>query len=163
MILTREVAPKVDGSIRVAAMHHLLISLQGGQRMGPAEAKMSKSIAGSAIFIHDSKEQITNKINAAFCQPKEVEGNPILEIWKYIILRKFNSRIIKRKDKTDLEVQTYEELEKTYREGELHPADLKKETTDALDEILEPVRKYFEKNKKAKELYETVKNASITR
>jgi len=163
MILTREVAPKIDNSIRVAAMHHLLIGLQGGQRMGPAEAKMSKSIAGSAVFIHDNKEQIGSKINGAFCQPKEAEGNPILEIWKYIILRKFKSRVIKRKDKTDLEVQNYEELEKTYREGELHPADLKKETIEALDELLEPIREYFEKNKKAKELYETVKNAAITR
>jgi tyrosyl-tRNA synthetase len=163
MILTREVAPKIDNSIRVAAMHHLLIGLQGGQRMGPAEAKMSKSIAGSAVFIHDNKEQIGSKINGAFCQPKEVEGNPILEIWKYIILRKFKSRVIKRKDKTDLEIQNYEELEKTYREGELHPLDLKKETIEALDELLEPIREYFEKNKKAKELYETVKNAAITR
>jgi tyrosyl-tRNA synthetase len=163
MILTREVAPKIDNSIRIAAMHHLLMGLKGNQRMGPAEAKMSKSVADSAIFIHDTKEQIEGKINSAFCQPKDVEGNPILEIWKYIILRKFNSRNIKRKDKTDLEVQTYEELEKSYRDGELHPADLKKETTDALGEILEPVRKYFEKNKKAKELYETVKNAVITR
>ncbi len=163
MILTREVAPKIDNSIRIAAMHHLLIGLQGGQRMGPAEAKMSKSIAGSAVFIHDNKEQIGSKINGAFCQPKEAEGNPILEIWKYIILRKFKSRVIKRKDKTDLEIQSYEELEKTYREGELHPLDLKKETIEALDELLEPIREYFEKNKKAKELYETVKNAAITR
>jgi tyrosyl-tRNA synthetase len=163
MILTREVAPKVDNSIRIAAMHHLLIGLQGGQRMGPAEAKMSKSIAGSAIFIHDNKEQITDKINGAFCQPKEVEGNPILEIWKYIILRKFDSRTIKRKNKTDLEVQSYQELEKTYMEGELHPLDLKKETIEALDELLKPIREYFEKNRKAKELYETVKSSVVTR
>jgi tyrosyl-tRNA synthetase len=163
MILTREVASKVDGSIRIAAMHHLLMGLKGNQRMGPAEAKMSKSIADSAIFIHDSKEQIESKINSAFCQPKDVEGNPILEIWKYIILRKFKSRDIKRKNKTNLEVQNYEELEKTFREGELHPADLKKETTEALDEIINPIREYFEKNKKAKELYEIVKNSVITR
>jgi len=163
MILTREVAPKIDGSIRVAAMHHLLVGLQGNKRMGPAEAKMSKSVAESAIFIHDSKEQIESKINSAFCEPKTVEGNPILEIWRYIILRKFKSRAIKRKNKPVLEVQSYEELEKVYREGDLHPADLKKETVESLDEILKPIRSYFEKNKKAKELYETVKNAAITR
>jgi tyrosyl-tRNA synthetase len=131
--------------------------------MGPAEAKMSKSIASSAIFIHDTKEQIESKINGAFCQPKDVEGNPILEIWKYIILRKFKSRAIKRKGKPNLEVQKYEELEKTFREGDLHPADLKKETAEAIDEILNPVRNYFEKNKKAKELYELVKSSVVTR
>jgi tyrosyl-tRNA synthetase len=163
MILTREVAPKIDGSIRIAAMHHLLIGLQCGQRMGPAEAKMSKSVAESAIFIHDSREQIESKINSAFCPPKIIEGNPILEIWKYIVFRKFKTRFIKRKSKTDLEVQNYEQLEKTYREGELHPADLKKETIEVLDEILKPIREHFEKNKNAKELYELVKNSVITR
>jgi tyrosyl-tRNA synthetase len=163
MILTREVSSKIDGSIRIAAMHHLLMGLQGNQRMGPAEAKMSKSIAGSAIFIHDTREQIENKINNAFCPPKEAEGNPILEIWKYVVFRKFKTRFIKRKSKTDLEVQNYEQLEKTYREGELHPADLKKETIEVLDEILKPIREHFEKNKKAKELYELVKNSVITR
>jgi tyrosyl-tRNA synthetase len=163
MILTREVSPKIDGSIRVAAMHHLLMGLQGNQRMGPAESKMSKSIADSAIFIHDTKEQIENKINSAFCQPKDIEGNPILEIWKYIVFRKFKSRNIKRQGKSVLDVQSYEELEKAYREGNLHPADLKKESVEALDEILDPARTYFEKNKKAKELYETVKNSLITR
>ena len=163
MILTREVAPKIDGSIRIAAMHHLLIGLQGGQRMGPAEAKMSKSIAESAIFIHDSREQIESKINSAFCPPKIIEGNPILEIWKYIVFRKFKTRKIKRKDKPDLEVENYEELEKTYREGDLQPADLKKETIEVLDEILEPIRTYFEKNKNAKELYDAVKKIEITR
>jgi tyrosyl-tRNA synthetase len=163
MILTREVAPKIDGSIRIAAMHHLLIGLKGNQRMGPAEAKMSKSVAESAIYIHDTKEQIESKINDAFCSPKETEGNPILEIWKYIVFRKFKSRIIKRKEKPSLEVRSYGELEKAYREGSLHPADLKKETVEILDEILKPVRSHFEKDKKAKELYETVKKAVITR
>ena len=163
MILTREVAPKIDRSIRVAVMHHLLIGLQGNQRMGPAESKMSKSIAESAIFIHDKKEQIANKINNAFCPPKIIEGNPILEIWRYIIFRKFKTISIKRQNKTNLEVQSYNELEKAYRQGEIHPADLKIKTIEILDEILEPVRSYFEKNKKAKELYELVKSSQITR
>ena len=37
------------------------------------------------------------------------------------------------------------ELEKAYSSGGLHPADLKAATTDALVEVLEPVRKHFEK------------------
>jgi len=163
MILTREVASKIDGSIRVAAMHHLLIGLKGNQRMGPAEAKMSKSVAESAIFIHDTKEQIESKINNAFCPPQIIEGNPILEIWKYVVFRKFKAKSIKRQNKSDLEVRSYGELEKAYREGNLHPADLKKETVEVLEEILRPIRSYFEKNKKAKELYEIVKKAIITR
>jgi tyrosyl-tRNA synthetase len=124
---------------------------------------MSKSIAKSAIFIHDTKDQIKEKIKNAFCPVKVVGDNPILEIWKYIIFRKFNSGTIKRKNKPELEVHNYKELENSYRKGDLHPADLKSETIEVLDKILKPIREHFEKNKNAKELYETVKNAKITR
>jgi len=162
-ILSRELAPQIDKSIKVSILHHLLVGLQGKQRMGPAESKMSKSVAKNAIFIHDTRDQIKEKINSAFCSPKVIDDNPILEIWKYIIFRKINSKSVKRKDKSKLELQSYEELENAYRKGDLHPADLKIETIEILDEILKPIREYFEKNKKARELYETVKKAEITR
>jgi len=170
-ILSRELASKLGQTPRVCVHHHLLIGLQGTKnRMGQETAtlqidnKMSKSKPQTAIFIHDSKKEIEEKINNAFCPASVIEENPILEIWKYIILRKFNSRIIKRPSKFggDLEIQNYKELEKTFKEGKLHPLDLKKETALALDEILTPVRKHFEKGK-AKELYEIVKNAQITK
>jgi tyrosyl-tRNA synthetase len=162
-MLSRELAPQIDKSIKVSVLHHLLVGLQGNQRMGPAEAKMSKSVAKTAIFIHDSKEQIKEKIKSAFCPAKVVDGNPVLEIWKYIIFRKFDSRTIKRKNKSDLEVQKYKELENVYRKGELHPEDLKIETIEILDEIIKPIREHFEKDKKANNLYKNVKEAEITR
>jgi tyrosyl-tRNA synthetase len=172
-ILSRELAPKLGKSTRVCVHHHLLAGLQGpkegrmGQEMATLEIedKMSKSKPKTAIFIHDSKEEIQEKINGAYCPEKIVKGNPVLEIWKYIIFRKFDSRIIKRPSKFggDLEIQNYPELEKLFRKADLHPLDLKKETSRALDEILKPVRNYFEKNKKAKELYEIVKKARVTR
>ncbi|MEM7819792.1 MAG: tyrosine--tRNA ligase [Candidatus Aenigmatarchaeota archaeon] len=169
-ILSREIASKLGKTTRVCVHHHLLASLQGskkgrmGQEMTIIDNKMSKSKPQTAIFIHDTKEEIENKINSAFCPEKVIEGNPILEIWKYIILRKFESRTIKRPAKFggDIEIYNYEELEKMYREGKLHPLDLKKETSSAIDEILKPVRKHFERGK-AKKLYEIIKNAQITR
>ena len=171
-ILSRELAAKLGQSPRVCVHHHLLAGLQGSKgRMGQETAtlqiedKMSKSKPHTAIFIHDTTKEIVEKINNAFCPEKIIEGNPVIEIWKYIILRKFDSRIIKRPAKFggDLEIQSYEELEKIFREGKLHPMDLKKETAEAVDEILEPVRKHFDKNKKAAELYQIVKNARVTR
>jgi tyrosyl-tRNA synthetase len=170
-ILSRELAEKLGKTKRVCVLHHLLAGLQGTKgRMGQETAtlqiedKMSKSKPYTAIFIHDSEKEIEEKINKAFCPEKIVEGNPVLEIWKYIILRKFDSRIIKRPSKFggNLEIKKYEELEAKFKKGELHPLDLKKETSLALNEILTPVRKHFEKGK-AKELYEIVKNAQITR
>ncbi|MBI2547133.1 MAG: tyrosine--tRNA ligase [Candidatus Aenigmarchaeota archaeon] len=170
-ILSRELAPKLGQTPRVCVHHHLLAGLQGIKgRMGQETAtlqiedKMSKSKPQTAIFIHDNKNEIEEKINKAFCPEKIAEGNPILEIWKYVILRKFDSRIINRPSKFggDLEIQKYEELESIFRKGTLHPLDLKKETSIALDEILYPIRKHFEKGN-AKKLYEIVNNAQITR
>jgi len=170
-ILSRELASKLGQTPRVCVHHHLLLGLQGAKgRMGQetaifqTEAKMSKSKLQTAVFIHDSKKEIEEKINNAFCPEQVIDGNPILEIWKYIILRKFDSRVIKRPLKFggDLEIQKYEELENIFKKGKLHPFDLKKETTLALDEILTSIRKHFESGR-AKELYEIVKSAQITR
>ncbi len=172
-VLSRELTSKLGYSTRVCVHHHLLAGLQGPKegRMGQETAtvqledKMSKSKPNTAIFIHDSKKEIQEKINGAFCPEKVVKGNPVLEIWKYIVFRKFDSRTIKRPSKFggDITVGNYEELENKFRKGELHPLDLKKETSEALNEIINPIRKHFERNKKAKKLYETVKKAKITR
>ena len=61
-----------------------------------------------------------------------------------------------------MEIRNYEELEDLYRKGNLHPADLKKETTLALDEILRPIRKHFDHGR-AKELYDFVRRQEVTR
>jgi tyrosyl-tRNA synthetase len=54
-------------------------------------------------------------------------------------------------------------LKKVYDEGKLHPMDLKNATSKYLNEMIAPAREHFEKDKKAKELYETVKQYAITR
>ncbi len=173
-ILTRELAPKVDGSTRVCVHHHLLAGLQGPNRMGAEhsglegneiENKMSKSMPNSAIFIHDSPAEIENKIKGAFGPPKQAEGNPLLELCKFVIFRKQKELEIERPPKFGGSVSfgTYTELESAYTDGKLHPSDLKPAVSKALTEILAPVRQHFEKNKKARELYETVKRAQVTR
>src|SRR3989344_986650 len=153
-ILSRELSKKFGRSQRVCVHHRRLMGLQGskgrmGQETAGIEDKMSKSKPQTAIFIHDTKKEIEEKIGRAYCTEKTVEGNPILEMWRYIILRKFTSRIIERPEKFggNLDIQSYEELEKKFTEGGLHPLDLKKETVEALDEILQPVRRHFEKGK----------------
>lgn len=162
-MLSREVAEKLGFSKPVCVHHHLLLGLQAKQRMGKDdfEAKMSKSKPKSAIFVHDSDEQIKEKIKKAFC-PQSAEQNPILEIIRYIIFRKFDSFEVRTK-KGEESFSSYEDLEKAYVSGEIHPLDLKLATAERLCEVLKPVREHFEKNKKAKELYENVKSFEITR
>ncbi|MEM0480745.1 MAG: tyrosine--tRNA ligase [Candidatus Aenigmatarchaeota archaeon] len=173
-MLAREIAEALGRKKPVAVHHHLLIGLQGPTKMKSFDEnekiseqisfKMSKSIPKSAIFIHDSEEEVKEKIRDAYCPPKQIENNPIIEIFKYIIFRKFDSVIIKREEKYggNIEIQNYEELEKLYSEGKIHPLDLKNACAEYLNLILEPIRKHFEKGK-ARELYEIVKNAQITR
>ncbi|MFC1454539.1 tyrosine--tRNA ligase [Candidatus Undinarchaeota archaeon] len=169
-VLSREIAPALGFKPVVCIHHHLLLGLSGPTRMGKcdlddvAAGKMSKSIKGSCIYIHDSEDEIKKKINSAYCPEKIADSNPVTELWKYVIFNKFDSWTIKRPDKFggNLDIQSYSELEKLYGAGDLHPMDLKSATAEALNEILEPVRKHFEAGK-AKELYETVKKFETTR
>jgi len=173
-MLAREIAEKMGRKKPVAVHHHLLMGLQAGTKMGKFDEnerinrqisfKMSKSKPETAIFIHDTREEIFQKIRKAYCPPKEVELNPVLEIAKYIIFRKFDRLEIKRPERYggSIELLGYGELEERYRKGEIHPLDLKNAVAEKLDEIIEPVREHFEKGK-ARKLYEVVRMAQITR
>jgi tyrosyl-tRNA synthetase len=170
-ILARELAPKLGFNKPVCAHHHLLMGLQGAAKMnyGDAEsaevdAKMSKSKPETCIYVHDTGEEIAKKMKNAYCVAKVVEGNPVLELCRYIIFRKQETFLIERPEKFggNLEFTSYLKLEAAFREGKVHPLDLKNAVSRDLSKILEPVRLHFEKSKKAKELYEVVKGG-ITR
>ncbi len=146
----------------VAVHGHLLPGLQGAQRMDairgqqPAaatsedaavDAKMSKSVPGSAIFIHDSEEEIKNKIKKAFCPEKVIDGNPMIEYAEYLVLRDKSMRIERpAKFGGDLDIANVEELKKIYSEGKLHPMDLKATVSRELCDLLKPSRDYFAKH-----------------
>jgi tyrosyl-tRNA synthetase len=40
--------------------------------------KMSKSAKTSALFVHDSPDDIRQKVRKAFCPPDSAQSNPIL-------------------------------------------------------------------------------------
>ncbi|MEM3060060.1 MAG: tyrosine--tRNA ligase [Candidatus Anstonellales archaeon] len=158
-ILAREIGEKFKRKPFAILHHSLLSGLLGPKRMGFEEdekadiqisSKMSKSNPSSCIYLHDSPEQIKNKINAAYCPPKEIEANPIIDICNLIILRtEKDSLTIQRPSKYGGEV-TYtsaEELILDYKKGRLHPADLKEAVSEYLIKALAPSREYFEKNK----------------
>jgi tyrosyl-tRNA synthetase len=174
-ILSREVGLKLGWWKPICIHHHLLISLQGPVKMDRFEikkefdlqisSKMSKSIPKTCIFIHDSPKEIREKIASAFCPEKIVKNNPILEICKFIIFRKTKVFPIPRPTKFGgpLEFYSFEDLEKTFRGGKLHPLDLKNAVAEQLIKILEPVRNYFERNKEAKELLDFTRSVEIIR
>ena len=154
-MLAREIAPKLGYKKPVVISHHLIMGLQGPQRM-EMDAKMSKSKPDSSILVHDSPEEIQRKISKAYCPEKQAEGNPIMEYARYIIFRGEEKQIIiNRPEKFggNLEINSYEELEKIYSEGKLHPMDLKKMVAEELSEMLKPTREYFEKHPEYLEVF----------
>lgn len=169
-MLARDIAPKLKWKKPVAIHHHIILGLKGLQKKGTDEetliaSKMSKSDPSSAIYMHDSYDELRTKINKAYCPGEVEEGNPLLEYCKYIIFKNIRSMKVERPKKFggDIIFSSYDELRRAYLIGELHPQDLKFALTTELDKLIKPVRTHFERSKKAKELYNIVKRYKITR
>ncbi|MFT4304262.1 MAG: tyrosine--tRNA ligase [Candidatus Woesearchaeota archaeon] len=170
-VLAREVAPKLGYKKPIVISHHMLMGLGEPSKndLSGAEAaiakKMSKSNPDSAIFMTDSYNDIKRKLNKAFCPEKQIIDNPILEYFKYIIFEKFDKIEFKRPEKFggDVVFNSYQEMEKDFSLGKLHPVDLKSTAIVYIDKIIAPVRDYFDKNSEAKNLKEQVESFQITR
>ena len=113
----------------------------------------------------DSADEVRRKIEKAYCPAGTVNENPLAEYMRYIIFEKSPTVKIERPAKFggDLELASYAEFARLYEEGKIHPADVKQTVARCLNEILEPVRKHFRDNSRAKELEEFVKRQEITR
>jgi tyrosyl-tRNA synthetase len=159
-ILAREAGEKLGWGKPVSLHTPMLVGLAGVQNI-PRDsfdedpklnqviaAKMSKSKPENNILIHDEPEVIARKIQQAFCPPKVVEGNPILEYYRILVFENREPLTLKRDPKYggDVEVSTYEQLEGLYASGKIHPQDLKTNISRILSQKLEPVREYFKKN-----------------
>ncbi len=169
-MLARDVADRLGFKKPVCIHTPLLIGLEG-----PSEAKgsfdedtradltiaskMSKSIPERCIFIHDSPEEIRAKLRKAYCPPRQVEGNPITEIARIIVFPKLGSLTVE-KPSGAITFKSYQDLERAYLKGEVHPLDLKEAVALALADILQPVREYFKGRDK---ILEEVKALETTR
>ena len=158
----------------IAVHHHLILGLQKPQ-IWPVPKdklqelwsgmKMSKSIPDSAIFINDEPDEIRRKLNKAFCPEKEIEFNPVLDWTKYLIFRSAGDKLeVKRPEKFGGNVTyfDYNNLEKDFSSGKLHPMDLKSAVAEKIVEILGPVREHFDKPK-FKKMKEEMERLIITR
>jgi len=140
-MLCRDVAPSLKREKPVALHTPLLPSLLGSGRM-EMDAKMSKSKPETAVFFHDPSERVLEKISKAFCPPKEVDGNPVIGIAKHILFPMRAGLEIERPAKFggDIEFDSYPKLEQEYRDGKLHPQDLKAAVGRDLETVLAPIR-----------------------
>ncbi len=165
-VVARDVAKDISQKKPVAIHHHLLQGLlkpaiwpipeENREEMVTA-MKMSKSKPDSAVFVHDTPEEIRRKVMAAFAPEGEIKYNPILDWCKFIVFYEEGNQLeIIRPEKFGGNVMysSYEQLEQDYADKKLHPMDLKTAVAEWLIAKLEPARKYFEDPKRAKALAE---------
>ncbi len=176
-MLAREIGPQLGFWKPVVVSHHMLMGLHPPNLEISAEQtiehklqrtialKMSKSLPDSSIFMTDSYEDIKRKINKAYCPEGQVDTNPVLEYYKYILFEKFPQIVIERPEKFGGSVilNSYLNLEHLFAEKKIHPLDAKQTAIKLLDQLLQPVRRHFEENDYAKDLLNKVKSYQVTR
>lgn len=142
----------------VALHHHIVMGLQkpsvwplpqdkDAAREVLAQLKMSKSKPNSAIFIHDTPDEIRGKIKDAFCPPQEIAFNPIADFVKTLIFGGSRNEFrVARQEKFGgaIVFSSYSDFEREYKDGTVHPEDLKNAVAEELIRLLEPARKYFD-------------------
>lgn len=187
-VLMREVAPHMNEgfdlkigqkSIKPIAVHHnLLLSLgvnpdQVSKRMNAdnnEELKMSKSKPDSAVWVHDSLEEISRKLKKAYCPMPQLEQNieiikeeqkfnPVLNWCEYLVYPADKTISVERPEKFggNKNYRTYQELETDYLAGNLHPLDLKNAVATTLADWFSPIRTWVEQNPAGLELVKSVK------
>jgi tyrosyl-tRNA synthetase len=156
--------------------HHMLYGLKAGQE------KMSKSDPDSAIFMEDAAQDVERKIRAAYCprtppsnmtttmtnnNDKEDDDagkaslqlvadelkNPCLDYIRHIILSPpYSTFDCNGKQYTD-----FDSIRNDFINGIISEDKLKTGLVNALNGLLEPVRKHFETDPRAKELLSKVR------
>ncbi|HLY77163.1 MAG TPA: tyrosine--tRNA ligase, partial [Thermoplasmata archaeon] len=148
-VLAREVAHHYHWPVPVAIHTPLISSLKGGGRMDPetqtVERKMSKSDPSAGVPLPSDPEVVASRIGAAYCPAKEVDGNPVVELVRFVIFPWEGKLSIERAAKHggSFEIPTEEEFLSTWRAGSLHPQDLKAAVALALTRLMEPARRFF--------------------
>jgi tyrosyl-tRNA synthetase len=151
-VIAREAIKKIRGNHQTpVAIHQNLIA-----GLTPPEAdlkdeeglKMSKSKPNSAIFVHDTPEEIREKIKKAYGPPKEIEFNPLLNWVKTLVFwgEDTGEFKIERSDKFggNITYTKYTDVVADYASEKLFPLDLKNALAEWIIVKLEPARKYFE-------------------
>ncbi|MER3601522.1 MAG: tyrosine--tRNA ligase [Nitrososphaerota archaeon] len=150
-MLARDVYPKLGWRAPIALHHELLPGLLPPHREGLDEdermdmiisSKMSKSKPKSALFVHDSAEEMARKLKEAWCPPQQEELNPVLALAKLIVFRLRPVLEVSRPASKggDVTYERYEQLREDYMGGRLHPMDLKLALAKALDALVAPYR-----------------------
>lgn len=154
-VLAEENLPSLNYKKRAHLMNPMVPGLgQGG--------KMSASDPNSKIDLLDDEATVKSKVKKAYAAPGEVEGNGLISFIEYVVFPiaevsgKPPSFYINRPDKWGgpITYTSIDELKSDYAAGELAPPDLKMGVTDAINELLQPIREEFNNDVEFRELVE---------
>lgn len=143
-MVAREKLPALGYKKPVCVHMPLLHGLDGAVKMSSSK--------GNFIAVDDEPATIEEKIEKAFCPPKQVRDNPVIEYAEHVALPALGHLEVKRSPRHGgpIELKDSSELERLYAAGGLHPADLKAALSEALIELLAPVRRYFKEHPNAR-------------
>jgi tyrosyl-tRNA synthetase len=143
-VLAREVAHREGWPVPVAVHTPLIPSLKGSGRMDASDpgslAKMSKSDPASAIPLPASGAEISERIRGAFCEAKQIDGNPVVALAVHVLLPWSGALEVERDPRHGGPVTYPDEATflEAWRTGALHPMDLKNAVARGLTRIVGP-------------------------
>lgn len=91
----------------------------------------------------DSVTEVKRKINKAFCEPVNIENNPLLDWAKHIIYPIVGKIVIPANPKwnePELTFGTFEELEQAFEKGQVQSKGLKNAMITHINDLLKPVQ-----------------------
>jgi tyrosyl-tRNA synthetase len=150
--LAVEALPRIGFNKRAHLLNPLIPGLQEG-------GKMSSSDPDSKIDLIDPADVVKRKVKKAFCPPKQIEGNGVMSFVEYVLFPasalKNNGTpkfTVQRRDAEPLVYNNIADMHKDYENDVLQPQSLKPAMTEALLELLIPIRKSFEESKEWQEV-----------
>ncbi|EOQ99247.1 hypothetical protein E3P92_02809 [Wallemia ichthyophaga] len=163
-VMAESLLPKLGYAKRAHLMNAMVPGLAGG--------KMSSSDPNSKIDFLDSAADVKKKIKLAFCEEGNVQENGLLAFLKAVVLPiaaykqliKGASPFAAQDAANDflfsvtrperfggsLHYKDYDKIEHDFSTKALHPGDLKKAVEDAINTLLDPIRKDFEADEEFK-------------
>ncbi len=137
----------------IVVSHHMIMGLDGSD-------KMSKSNPDNTVFMDDTESDVKRKITKAFCEPGNVDKNPLLDWAKHIVFPLVGFVCIPANEKynePEMTFTTSDDLVKAFASGQVQPKGLKDGMCTHINKLLEPVRAHFVTNKEAADLLKQVK------
>jgi tyrosyl-tRNA synthetase len=120
----------------IIVSHHLVMGLDGSD-------KMSKSNPDNAIFMDDRPSEVKRKISQAFCEPGNIEKNPLLDWCKHIIFP-IVGHFIKpdniKWNEPEIIYTDFEQLQLDFLEQKIHPKALKDGMIQHIINLLKPIQ-----------------------